>query len=91
MSTPTIIRVFASLGLLGSLLAAGYFYIVAGIRATYFPESPNGYLWNILAFAIIAAFCLLAAYFVAAIRCGRFLWIMRAPRSHHQRDDNDVA
>lgn len=86
MSTSTIIRCVASLALLGSLVAAGYFYMVAGIRQAYFPDEPNGYL-----FAIIAAFCLLALYFLASMRCGRFFWIMRAPRTHQQRDENDVA
>ena len=86
MSTSTIVRCFASLALLGSLVAAGYSYMVGGIRQTYFPDEPNGYL-----FAIITALCLLAAYFIASIRCGRFLWIMRAPRAHHQTDEKEVG
>lgn len=60
--------------------------MVVGIRQMYFPDEPNGYL-----FIMITAFCLLAAYFIASIRYGRFLWIMRAPRIPHQKDDDEVA
>ena len=74
MSTPSIIRCVASLGLLGSIGGAGNFYVVLVIRQTYFQNEPNGHL-----FAAILGCCLLAAYFIVCIRRSRFVWIMRAP------------
>ncbi len=75
MKKVTMIRWLASLGALGSVGCAGYVYMVVGIRETYFPNESNGYL-----FAIIAALCLLAVYFVVAMGRGYFVWLTQKPK-----------
>ena len=84
MSTLIKVRCWASLGLLGSLGVIGHFGVVWAICHTYFPNDSNAGLA-----AIVFGCCLVAAYFIACIRSGRFIWIM--PRQSKKKDETNAA